>query len=364
MSRPAKSHGSQRRLLDWLQSDSQRLSLAVADSSEPRIGHPGFEWLDAGASARPGGGGPSSARHSRSSGGHRLPLERAARCRSRVRSEFWPTTGNVPNWDLIGRRETPAGPEWLLVEAKAHLRELDQACAAKPQAVGGSREMIGERLDEVKAAVSPGNSSDWLARYYQFANRLATLWFLLEHGIEARLLHLCFLGDDHFPDAARDAGEWQGAGAEWAASTRWTAGSGGPSRPPSSRGCTCSRPGGWSDSRARVTPHSGGCMSPTWRVYAKTSLMCVSDDSLGSRGCPGRAETASEARVSSRRFSIPEPVARDGWSARQRNPRRSVSESERPLTSESAASNAISSGLSRTDTMPPGAAPPPVPTTS
>lgn len=68
--------------------------------------------------------------------------------------------------------------------------------------------MIGERLDEVKAAVSPGNSSDWLARHYQFANRLATLWFLLEHGIEARLLHLCFLGDDHFPDAAHDAGEW------------------------------------------------------------------------------------------------------------------------------------------------------------
>ena len=64
-----------------------------------------------------------------------------------------------------------------------------------------------QRLEEVRAAVSPGNANDWLAHYYQYANRVATLWFLLQHGIEARLLHLCFLGDD-FPDAPASAEEW------------------------------------------------------------------------------------------------------------------------------------------------------------
>lgn len=121
---------------------------------------------------------------------------------------WWPTTGNVPNWDAVGRREIDGQTEWLLVEAKAHLHELDQRCAAKDAGEGGSREVIARRLDEVKAALSPGNPNDWLAHYYQYANRLATLWFLQEHGVPARLLHICFLGDEDFRDAPGTREEW------------------------------------------------------------------------------------------------------------------------------------------------------------
>jgi hypothetical protein len=211
VSRPATLRGSQRRLLDWLQRSPADLAAAVATLAEPPLGRPRFAWLDAGKATSP-------ARR-----GTREPFEiewrgvdfLAPTCPDVVaayRSGFWPQTGNVPNWDAVGHRYVDYRDEWLLVEAKGHLRELDQTCAAKSRSVGGSREAIGERLDEVRAAVSPGNTNDWLAHYYQYANRVATLWLLLEHGIEARLLHVCFLGDD-FPDAPATADEWhQGRG--------------------------------------------------------------------------------------------------------------------------------------------------------
>ena len=206
MSRPDPARGSQRRLLDRLQRSPADLADAVDALADPSLGHPTFTWLDAGEAA---------------------PATRQRMCEpfeiewrgvdflaptcpnvvTRYRAGFWPQTGNVPNWDVVGHRRLGQRDEWLLVEAKGHLRELDQACAAKGRSVGGSREAIEERLAEVRAAVSPGNANDWLAHYYQYANRVATLWFLLQNGIEARLLHLCFLGDD-FPDAPASADEW------------------------------------------------------------------------------------------------------------------------------------------------------------
>ncbi len=37
---------------------------------------------------------------------------------------FWPQTGTVQNWDAIGWIEVNSHPELLLVEAKAHAKEL------------------------------------------------------------------------------------------------------------------------------------------------------------------------------------------------------------------------------------------------
>lgn len=122
--------------------------------------------------------------------------------------KWWPRTGNVPNWDAVGRREVDGASEWLLVEAKAHLRELDQCCSAKDQAGGGAKQHIARLLGETKAALSQGNPNDWLAHYYQYANRLATLRFLLDGGARARLLHIYFVGDADFADAAQSREEW------------------------------------------------------------------------------------------------------------------------------------------------------------
>ena len=208
MSRPAESHGSQRHMLDRLRRSPKALSAAVSAQVEPPIDGPPFGWLDAGEHATPARRAGREPFEIEWRGVDFLGDERPDLVRA-YRSDFWPQTGNVPNWDAIGRRETGDGPEWLLVEAKGHLRELDQACTAKAASLGGSREAIAERLDEVKAAISPGNPNDWLAHYYQFANRLATLWFLAEHGVQARLLHVCVVGESHFRDAPRSAEEWR-----------------------------------------------------------------------------------------------------------------------------------------------------------
>lgn len=44
---------------------------------------------------------------------------------------FWPQSGNVPNWDAIGWLRAGTQVELLLVEAKGHLGELRSTCGAQ-----------------------------------------------------------------------------------------------------------------------------------------------------------------------------------------------------------------------------------------
>jgi hypothetical protein len=108
-------------------------------------------------------------------------------------AEFWPQTGTPPNWDAVGWLETVRGREVLLVEAKAHLEELLSDCGAS---VESSRRKIDGALAEVKEHLGVPGDADWLNGYYQFANRLATLYFLNTNGLPARLVLLYFTGDE------------------------------------------------------------------------------------------------------------------------------------------------------------------------
>ena len=107
---------------------------------------------------------------------------------------FWPQTGNVPNWDAVGRVRIAEAAEWLLVEAKAHVGELKSACGAK---AAGGLATIQKAFVETKAAMGVPQAADWLGPYYQYANRLATLHFLIKQGVPARLFFVYFLGDAH-----------------------------------------------------------------------------------------------------------------------------------------------------------------------
>jgi hypothetical protein len=108
-----------------------------------------------------------------------------ARCSLR---EFWP--GGGPHWDALGKSE--AG-EVFLIEAKAHVKEM---LSPGTQASPHSRDLIRERLHEVKHFLNVGNSDDWTQALYQYANRLAHLYFLREkNGIPAFLVFIYFLGD-------------------------------------------------------------------------------------------------------------------------------------------------------------------------
>jgi hypothetical protein len=110
---------------------------------------------------------------------------------------FWPQTANVQNWDLVGQVQYDDHYEWLLVEAKAHLDEIKSGCKAiKPS----SMQTIRSVLKKTSKAFGC-HSTDiekWLKPYYQYANRLAVLYFLMKEckpPIKSRLLFLYFYGD-------------------------------------------------------------------------------------------------------------------------------------------------------------------------
>jgi hypothetical protein len=48
--------------------------------------------------------------------------------------QFWPQTGTSQNWDAVGKIIFEDHEEWLLVEAKAHLSEVESSCGARSQA--------------------------------------------------------------------------------------------------------------------------------------------------------------------------------------------------------------------------------------
>jgi len=114
-------------------------------------------------------------------------------------AHFWPTGG--PQWDALGR-----GPRnsVFLIEAKAHISEMDSNCHASP----GSRFLIQQSLSQAKTAYGAKPEADWLSGYYQYANRLAHLHFLRRNGVSAWLGLVYFL-NDHDMSGPQTSGGWK-----------------------------------------------------------------------------------------------------------------------------------------------------------
>jgi hypothetical protein len=108
-------------------------------------------------------------------------------------AKFWPQTGNVPNWDAVGLMQSGSHVEYLLVEAKGHPSEINSNCGAKPD--GGLQQIQDALSETIRANSFCADVEKWLSPYYQYANRLAHLQFLLQHNISARLIFIYFLGD-------------------------------------------------------------------------------------------------------------------------------------------------------------------------
>lgn len=116
-------------------------------------------------------------------------------------AKFWPARG--PQWDALG-----LGPDRrvFLVEAKSNTSELASSLSPNDR----SLPQVSAALESAKAAFGVSANADWLNGYYQYANRLAHLYFLEQHSIRATLVFLYFLGDNEMKgpttaDAWRDA---------------------------------------------------------------------------------------------------------------------------------------------------------------
>jgi hypothetical protein len=102
-------------------------------------------------------------------------------------SDFWPERG--PVWDALA---TTSGGALLFVEAKAHIREL---VSPGSKATPGSLKQIEDSLRATRDFLAPGSRADWSTTFYQYANRLAYLYFLRHtNQLNGHLVCVNFIG--------------------------------------------------------------------------------------------------------------------------------------------------------------------------
>ncbi len=116
-------------------------------------------------------------------------------------AEFWPASG--PQWDALGR----ANDAVVLVEAKAH---LDEFMSPGTKAGAASRARIEQAFATTRAALKTRPGVDWTEVFYQYANRLAHLYFLRQNRVDACLLFVDFINDADMAGPA-SAAEWEAA---------------------------------------------------------------------------------------------------------------------------------------------------------
>ena len=102
--------------------------------------------------------------------------------------DFWPRSG--PRWDGLART---SGRRRLLIEAKANIPEFDSS------PTGASEESLRKiegALEETRQSLGITSKTDWTKCFYQYANRLAHLYFLKEvNKVNATLVFVYFVGD-------------------------------------------------------------------------------------------------------------------------------------------------------------------------
>ena len=116
---------------------------------------------------------------------------------------FWPRGG--PRWD--GLALTVSGKR-ILVEAKAYPEE---GVDFGSQAGSKSKEMIEAAMAKAKFAFGASDNANWMAPFYQYANRLAHLYFLAGmNELDAYLVFLYFADAPDVPSPC-NAEQWVGA---------------------------------------------------------------------------------------------------------------------------------------------------------
>jgi hypothetical protein len=121
--------------------------------------------------------------------------------------QFWPSGG--PNWDALAVLGEGARRDGvLLVEAKSYPAEVyGPGCKATSER---SLQMIRTALQATQQWLGVSADVGWERRLYQYANRLAHVYFLRKQlGVDAWLVNLCFTGDES--TRSTTAAEWRRA---------------------------------------------------------------------------------------------------------------------------------------------------------
>jgi hypothetical protein len=117
-------------------------------------------------------------------------------------SNFWPNRG--PQWDGLGIANDN---EAVLVEAKANIPEIFSTCGAKAES---SVQKINTSIRATQEHLGIPKNETWLTGFYQYANRLAHLYFLHHlHGIKTHLVFLYVVNDPTHISTSQ--AEWSGA---------------------------------------------------------------------------------------------------------------------------------------------------------
>ena len=120
-------------------------------------------------------------------------------------ADFWPSMG--PSWDALGVISDSLGRierGIILLEAKSHREEIHGSGC---QASGASLYKIDRALAETKEWLDVEIDADWLGQLYQYANRIAHLYFMLKkHATPAWLVNVYFLDDPIGPTTQE---EWE-----------------------------------------------------------------------------------------------------------------------------------------------------------
>lgn len=120
-------------------------------------------------------------------------------------SDFWPSYG--PSWDALGIVDDELGKlkqGVVLVEAKSHIAEIyGKGCLATLR----SRAKIAVSLAQARDWCGTPAGEDWMGILYQYANRIAHLYFLREQlRVPAWLVNLHFTND---PLGPTDRSQWE-----------------------------------------------------------------------------------------------------------------------------------------------------------
>lgn len=118
--------------------------------------------------------------------------------------QFWPNKG--PNWDGLAKYKNKI----FIIEAKAHISEQQiESTDSKDKSLS----LIENSLQKTKNFLEVKSNVSWCKNnYYQYANRLAHLYFLRElNNIDAHLLFIYFLNDKTILEKKETIEDWEKA---------------------------------------------------------------------------------------------------------------------------------------------------------